>query len=38
MCIRDSVEADAVVGAVVGVGAVAVGVGITQTEDMCFHI
>ena len=31
------VEADAVVGAVVGVGAVAVGVGITQTENMLFH-
>ena len=32
------IEADAMVGAVVGVGTVAVGVGITQTEDMCFHI
>ena len=32
------IEADAVVGAVVRVGTVAVGVGITQTEDMCFHI
>ena len=31
------VEADAVVGAVVGVGAIAVGVGITQTENMLFH-
>ena len=32
------IEADAVVGAVVRVGTVAVGVGIAQTEDMCFHI
>ena len=32
------IEADAVVGAVVRVGTVAVGVGITQTENMCFRI
>ena len=31
------VEADAVVGAVVGVGTIAVGVGIAQTENMLFH-
>ena len=31
------VEADAAVGAVGGVGAVAVGIGITQTENVLFH-
>ena len=33
----EAVAKDAVVGAVVGVGAIAVGVGITQTENMLFH-
>ena len=32
------IEADAVVSTVRRVGTVAVGVGIAQTEDMCFHI